>query len=173
MCGSTHKFYFANCNFPNREMGVWKSRTKDQRTKAVTYKKQFSMPWYVDSQLLTISRGEVFAIPFGRKRWHDVTENVSRDLIPNNNLQSIKFEFITSRKQLTKAKITAINHYLATSSSWTLTGTSELKKARLNAWTKFEPSSWRQFRSLTFAIFSYLGLGQTSNFSWDEPHLGS
>ena len=83
-----------------------------KRAKEVTYKKQFSIPWYVDIQLLTISRGEVFVIPFGRKRRHDVTENVSRDLIPNNNLQSIKFEFITSRKQLTKAKITAINHYL-------------------------------------------------------------
>ena len=143
-----------------------------KRAEKVTYKTQFSILWYVDVQSLTISRGEVFVIPFGRKRWHDVTENVSRDLIPNNDLQSIKFEFITSRKQGTKAKITAINHYSATSGSWTLTGTSELQNALLNAWTKFEPSSWRQFRS--FAIFSHLGLaGQTSNFSWDEPNLVS
>ena len=85
-----------------------------KRAEKVTYKTQFSILWYVDVQSLTISRGEVFVIPFGRKRWHDVTENVSRDLIPNNDLQSIKFEFITSRKQGTKAKITAINHYLTT-----------------------------------------------------------
>ena len=92
---SPHGFYFASfnfldlesCNFLVLEVDVWeytrvillklqlsKSRNgclevpEVKRAKEVTYKTQFSIPCYVDFQLLTISRGEVFVIPFGRKR---------------------------------------------------------------------------------------------------------
>ena len=68
MCGSTHELYFANCNLPNLARYGCLEVPEVKRAKKVTYKKQFSILWYDDIQLLTISRGEVFVIPFGRKR---------------------------------------------------------------------------------------------------------
>ena len=68
MCGSTHELYFANCNLPNLARYGCLEVPEVKRAKEVRYKKQFSILWYDDIQLLTISRGEVFVIPFGRKR---------------------------------------------------------------------------------------------------------
>ena len=150
-CVEVHSSTLANCNLPNLARYGCLEVPEVKRAKEVTYKKQFSILWYVDIQLLTISRGEVFVIPFGRNWWHDVTENVSRDLIPDNNLQSIKFEFIPSAKEIKDYRHKPL-FSMPASGSWTLPGTSEPQNALLNAWTKFEQSSWCQFRSFVFFL---------------------